>query len=152
MSELPNRRILLIDDLVSIHGDFRKILVSELATSELDDVEAMLFGSKTEAVFTGFELDSAYQGQEGMEMAAQSLKTGLPYAMAFVDMRMPPGWDGIETIEHLWQLDPRMQIVICTAYSDHSWEEVLGRLDARDRLLILKKPFDLIEVRQLANA
>lgn len=151
MSKLSSTRILLIDDLVSIHEDFRKILINGVATSEIDDVEALLFGSKTEATFTGFELDSAYQGQEGMEMVTQSLKTGLPYAMAFVDMRMPPGWDGVETIEHLWQLDPRIQIVICTAYSDHSWEEVLGRLDARDRLLVLKKPFDLIEVRQLAN-
>jgi signal transduction histidine kinase len=72
--------------------------------------------------------------------------------MAFVDMRMPPGWDGVETIERLWQVDPRLQVVICTAYSDTSWEEVLDRLDARDRLLILKKPFDNIEVRQLASA
>ncbi len=148
---LNNRRILLIDDMPPIHEDFRKILVSEVTASELDEVEAMLFGSKAEVAFAGFELDSAYQGQEGMEMVKQSLQTEHPYAMAFVDMRMPPGWDGVETIEHLWQLDPRIQIVICTAYSDYSWEEVLGRLDVRDRLLVLKKPFDLIEVRQLAN-
>ena len=72
--------------------------------------------------------------------------------MAFVDMRMPPGWDGMETIERLWQADPRLQIVICTAYSDHAWEEMLERLDPRDRLLVVKKPFDLIEVVQLAHA
>jgi signal transduction histidine kinase len=72
--------------------------------------------------------------------------------MAFVDMRMPPGWNGIETIERLWREDPQLQVVICTAYSDTPWEEVLERLDARDRLLILKKPFDAIEVRQLAHA
>jgi two-component system NtrC family sensor kinase len=70
--------------------------------------------------------------------------------MAFVDMRMPPGWDGVKRIERLWAADPRLQVVICTAYSDTSWEEVLQRLDARDRLLILKKPFDNIEERQLA--
>ena len=72
--------------------------------------------------------------------------------MAFVDMRMPPGWNGVETIERLWREDPQLQVVICTAYSDTPWEEVLDRLDARDRLLILKKPFDNIEVRQLASA
>ena len=76
----------------------------------------------------------------------------VPYAMAFIDMRMPPGWDGVETVEQLWLEDPRLQIVFCTAYSDYSWAEVLTRLDVRDRLLILKKPFDAIEVYQFANA
>ena len=71
--------------------------------------------------------------------------------MAFVDMRMPPGWDGVETIERLWRIDPQVQVVICTAYSDHAWEDVLARLDVQDRLLILKKPFDMIEVSQLAR-
>ncbi|MDZ4400683.1 sensor histidine kinase [Hydrogenophaga sp.] len=71
--------------------------------------------------------------------------------MAFVDMRMPPGWDGVETIERLWRIDPLVQIVICTAYSDYPWGEVLTRLDVQDRLLIVKKPFDMIEVSQLAR-
>ncbi|MFZ6756200.1 ATP-binding protein [Undibacterium sp. Ji50W] len=151
MDYFSNRRILLIDDMPQIHEDFRKILVGNSPESELDDVEAMLFGTKADTSFVGFELDSAYQGQDGMAMVQKSLDANLPYAMAFIDMRMPPGWDGVETTERLWQLDPRLQIVICTAYSDYSWEEVLTRLDTRDRLLILKKPFDLIEVRQLAN-
>jgi len=69
-----------------------------------------------------------------------------------VDMRMPPGWDGVETIERLWRIDPQVQIVICTAYSDYPWEEVLARLDVQDRLLVVKKPFDMIEVSQLARA
>jgi two-component system NtrC family sensor kinase len=67
-------------------------------------------------------------------------------------MRMPPGWDGMETIEQLWRVDPRLQVVICTAHSDHPWEELLERLDGQDRLVILKKPFDMIEVSQLARA
>lgn len=67
-------------------------------------------------------------------------------------MRMPPGWDGVETAERLWLEEPRLQIVFCTAYSETSWTEVSSRLDACDRLLILKKPFDPIEVSQLANA
>src|ERR1051326_1170424 len=65
-------------------------------------------------------------------------------------MRMPPGWDGIETIEKIWKKDPSLEIVICTAYSDHSWADVLRRLGRTDRLLILKKPFDTVEVSQLA--
>jgi two-component system sensor histidine kinase/response regulator len=72
--------------------------------------------------------------------------------MAFVDMRMPPGWDGLETIEHLWYVDPDIQIVICTAYSDHPWEDVSRRIGDTDKLLILMKPFNSIEVVQLARS
>ncbi|WP_172148843.1 ATP-binding protein [Pseudomonas tumuqii] len=152
MSTLHNRRILLIDDTPSIHEDFRKILLLDTQTeAELDAVEAALFGEQVKAGAPPFELDSAYQGQEGLAMVCAAMRGNRPYALAFVDMRMPLGWDGVETIEQLWQEDPRLQIVICTAYADYSWEEVLDRLDSRDRLLILKKPFDNIEVCQLAN-
>ena len=70
--------------------------------------------------------------------------------MAFVDVRMPPGWDGVETTAKIWQKYPDLQVVICTAYSDYSWEEMLKKLGYSDRLVILKKPFDNIEVLQLA--
>jgi two-component system NtrC family sensor kinase len=153
---LENRRILLVDDMPTIHDDFRKILCPQApAKSALEATRAALFGDeppKATATASAFELDSAYQGQEGLAKVEASLRQGRPYAMAFVDMRMPPGWDGVETIEHLWRADPRLQVVICTAYSDTSWDEIFRRLDARDRLLILKKPFDNIEVRQLAQA
>jgi two-component system, NtrC family, sensor kinase len=151
MNPQQNRRILLIDDMPTIHEDFRKILVAGPSATALNEAEAMLFGKSAPAAPVGFELDSAYQGRDGVAMVEAALQAGRPYAMAFVDMRMPPGWDGVETIERLWQVDPQVQVVICTAYSDHSWEDVLERLDARDRLLIVKKPFDMIEVSQLAR-
>jgi two-component system sensor histidine kinase/response regulator len=150
---MPGRRILLIDDMPAIHEDFRKILQADAGgPSDLDAMSAELFGQEDKRALIAFEVDSAYQGQEGLEKVRAALQAGRPYAMAFVDMRMPPGWDGVETIERLWREDPRLQIVICTAYSDHSWESVLERLDVGDRLLILKKPFDHIEVHQLAGA
>jgi len=152
MNIAPNRRILVVDDLPAIHEDFRKILMPAAAQADgLSEMEAALFGDAPKAATPGFEIDSAYQGQEGLAMVEASLLAGRPYAMAFVDMRMPPGWDGVQTIERLWQADARLQVVICTAFTDHSWEEVLARLEARDRLLILKKPFDAIEVHQLAS-
>ena len=152
MNTPQNRRILLVDDMPALHEDFRKILVPLApADEELIADEAALFGDEPEFAATAFELDSAFQGQEALVKVQTSLEVDLPYAMAFVDMRMPPGWDGVQTIERLWQADARLQIVICTAYSDHAWDAVLVRLDTRDRLLILKKPFDAIEVRQLAN-
>jgi signal transduction histidine kinase len=151
MNQSQNRRILLIDDMPSIHEDFRKILAPKPVVSALDGFEAALFGQVEAPRSEGFELDSAHQGREGVAMVEAAVRAGRPYAMAFVDMRMPPGWDGVETVERLWRIDPQVQVVICTAYSDHAWEDVLARLDVRDRLLILKKPFDMIEVSQLAR-
>src|SRR5205085_8835472 len=114
MTTLENRRILLVDDMPTIHEDFRKILAPQSpAKSALDAARAALFGDEPVAdAAPQFELDSAYQGQEGLAKVQASLDKGLPYAMAFVDMRMPPGWDGVETIERLWQVDPRLQVVI----------------------------------------
>lgn len=152
MSELSNRRILLIDDMPSIHEDFRKILTPTLAHSaELDEMEAALFGTPARPQRPNFELDSAYGGEEGLAKLNLALQEQSPYALAFVDMRMPDGWDGAQTIEQLWLQDPQLQVVVCTAYSDYSWDELLDRLHAHDRLLILKKPFDNIEVQQMAN-
>ncbi|MFC5500332.1 response regulator [Caenimonas terrae] len=148
---INNRRILIVDDMPSMHQDFRKTLSGPGASSELADLENELFGEAPAAVEEGFHVDSAYQGREGLVKVDAAVNEGRPYAVAFVDMRMPPGWDGVETIENLWQADPQLQVVICTAYSDHPWEEVLRRLDVRDRLLIVKKPFDMIEVSQLAH-
>ncbi|MCQ9423646.1 EAL domain-containing protein [Pseudomonas sp. LJDD11] len=149
-----NRRILIIDDTPSIHGDFRKILCPRNeAADDLAQAEALLFGSpNTSERASEFELDSAYQGQEALALVEQALAAGRPYALAFIDMRMPPGWDGLQTLEHLWQVDSRLQVVLCTAYSDYSLEEMTGRVDMGDRLLILKKPFDPIEIVQMARA
>lgn len=148
-------RILLVDDMASIHEDFRKILrppPAAPAADALDAFEQLLFEADARpAAPGGFTLDSAYQGREALQMLQAASAAGQPYAMAFVDMRMPPGWDGVETVEHLWRADPELQVVICTAYSDYAWDEVLDRLQAHERLLILKKPFDAIEVRQLAH-
>ena len=148
----PNHRILVIDDNQAIHVDMRKILQGDVKTQDrLGNDEAFLFG--TEAVpVTTFEIDSAYQGQEGLTKLEQSLSEGRPYAMAFVDVRMPPGWDGIETIAHLWRAYPNLQVVLCTAYSDYSWNDIQRRLGRLEKLLILRKPFDNIEVIQLAHA
>ncbi len=141
-SGTANRRILVIDDNEAIHQDFRKILNPEAqGAASLAASEAALFG-EAPPQRQGFELDSAYQGEEGLAMVVRALAESRPYALAFVDMRMPPGWDGIETIERLWQVDAQLQIALCTAYSDYSWEALSERLDLSDRLLILKKPFD----------
>ena len=157
MNNMPaatNRRVLVIDDNRSIHDDFLKIL-SPAATrsAAFNAAEGALFGLSTDAVEqTQFEVDSAYQGQEGVLLVRKALEAGRPYAMAFVDVRMPPGWDGVETTRKIWELDPTLQVVLCTAYSDHSWDDLFEKLGRRDGLLILKKPFDAVEAFQLAHA
>src|SRR5437764_8231887 len=148
-----NRRILVIDDNRSIHNSFRAILRADSGKSALDETEARLFGEATSGPRAlGFTMESAYQGEEGIELLREALNKGQPYAMAFVDMRMPPGMDGLETITKLWELDAALQVVICTAHSDYSWHDLLAKLGRSDRLLILKKPFDVVEVRQMAEA
>jgi diguanylate cyclase (GGDEF)-like protein len=153
---LANRRILVIDDNAAIHLDFRKVLSTQAehsAQAALDVLEGDLFGEAVAAaVRPNFDLDSAHQGQEGVEMANRARAEGRPYAMAFVDMRMPPGWDGLQTIERLWATDPDVQVVICSAHTDYDWTEVVARLGHSDRLLVLRKPAEPIEVLQCATA
>jgi len=150
----PNRRILVIDDNPAIHADFKKILTPvSNSRQRLDALEAAFFGEekKVEGILN-FELDSALQGQQGFELVQKSLAEKRPYAMVFMDVRMPPGWDGIETSGRIWAIDPAIQTVICTAYADYSWDQMIARLGISDRLVILKKPFDNVEVVQLAYA
>ncbi len=149
-----NRRILIVDDTEAIHLDFRKILNGgRLAGGECQDAAAALFGDTIEkSDEVSFEVDSAYQGQEALEMVKQAHVEGRPYSMAFVDMRMPPGWNGLETIRNIWSVDTEIQVVMCTAYSDKTWRDVVSELGISDRFLVLKKPFDAIEVRQMAVA
>ena len=155
MDEPSNNRILIIDDNPSIHDDFRKVLGNQDTEKrrELDDDEAAIFGNQqTKAAGSEFELASAFQGQEGLEAVRAAANAGRPFAMAFVDIRMPPGWDGIETITAIWKEFPDLQVVICTAYSDYTWDDMASALGSSDSVLVLKKPFDSMEVLQMAHA
>ncbi|MEE9127720.1 MAG: response regulator [Planctomycetota bacterium] len=149
----PERRILIIDDNSAIHDDIGRVLQDEEQGEELDELEAELFDTPSQKKQASpFVTESAYQGKEGYLMVKKAVEAGAPYMLAFVDMRMPPGWDGLETIQHIWKADPEVQVVICTAFSDHSWDSIVHVLGHADRLLILKKPFDVMEVTQLAWA
>ena len=150
------RKIIVIDDNPDIFDDFCNILCKEEDWYRLDDIEATLFG---EAVHRGksrvhpeYELAYAAQGKDGAEMIKKACREGSPFQLAFVDMRMPPGWDGLETTKYIWEIDPDVQVVICTAYSDYSWEQIVRQVGYQDSLLILKKPFDHAEVSQITIA
>ena len=154
---VENRRLLVIDDDAGVRHAYGEILAPDLDQSRHDELTGLAAGLFGEVVSPrlntpGFRVTVIPQGEAAAAVAKEARTRGQPYAVAFVDMGMPPGWDGLRTIAELWKHDPHLQTVICTAYSDYSWEEIVARLGRSDRLLILKKPFDRIEVLQLAEA
>ncbi|CAM2064687.1 Response regulator [Sulfidibacter corallicola] len=155
-----NRRILIVDDNAAIHEDFTKILPSQPEELDsFDDLEKGLFGDMEDAEFTQptpdpayYELTHAYQGEEAYKLVEKAEGDDKPFALIFMDVRMPPGWDGIETIKRIWEKWPHIEMVICTAYSDYSWEKILQKVGTTDQLMFLRKPFDVISVKQMALA
>ena len=138
---MRNSRILVIDDNPSIHDVIRTILHRACPDS------APLNGRRIV-----FQVETALQGQEGLRRVKAAVEARQPFAMAFIDVRMPPGWDGVETTLQIWKQQPDLQVVICTGYSDGSWEQRLRQIGRPENLFVLKKPFDAIEVLQLADA
>ncbi|HEX8706530.1 MAG TPA: response regulator [Myxococcaceae bacterium] len=150
-----SKRILIIDDSEAIHQDFHRILCpsQQLDTQELDQLEDELFGDPPASSASGqalFELDSAFQGKEGLARLERALSEGRPYSLVFLDYRMPPGWNGVETLRHLLKVAPSLQVVLCSAYADYSWEEIAQEFGRSEQLLELRKPFNSQELRQLA--
>src|SRR6267142_1110319 len=145
-------RILIIDDNPSIHRDFELVFMDESANAELDMDDQKLYGTPPITIEhkSDFILEYAHSGLEGIKKVTDELAQHRFFQLAFVDIRMP-GMDGVETIERLWQIDPKIQVVICTAYADYSQEDLTRRLGYTDKLLLLKKPFDSIEVTQFAR-
>jgi signal transduction histidine kinase len=147
----PNNRILIVDDNRGIHEDFHKILRASPDEARLEVTEAALFDQPA-ARRPEFALTSAFQGEQALDLVRRAQAAGEPFALAFVDVRMPPGIDGVETAQRLWAIDPELQIVICSAYSDYGWRDMTAQFGAAERWVLLKKPFDNIEVLQLASA
>jgi len=146
--------ILIVDDNAAIHEDFKRILMDKSNADDFSAEDAAFFGTSdtTNETHHSFELEFALQGQEALEKVMTAIRNGNRFAGVFMDVRMPPGWDGIETAKRLWEEDPDLQIVICTAYSDYSWNDMVEQLGKTDKLLILRKPFDVIEAEQAAHA
>ncbi|EPX62449.1 response Regulator Receiver Signal Transduction Histidine Kinase [Cystobacter fuscus DSM 2262] len=151
----PQKRILVIDDSSAIHKDVVRILCPEHKSDsgELDLLEDALFGMPSSSKRTAaaeFEVDSAFQGQEGLAKVKEAQSSGHPYELVFLDYRMPPGWNGVETLRHLRQVAPSLRVVLCSAYCDYTWEDIRREFGESDLLLELRKPFNSQKLRQLA--
>ncbi len=151
---MNNRRILVIDDDPDIRRTYKNIL--ENAPDQLgiytSRIDRLLSADKSHKNHEDvrFDLQFAAQGQEGFDLVKQALAKDKPFAVVFVDIRMPPGWDGIETGAYIRRIDPKVEIVMVTAYSDRTLDEIIQSVGAPDKLFLLRKPFDPEEITQLA--
>lgn len=153
---MANRRILIIDDDVEIWKSYQTVLAPEqdnLHSSGNRIVQLLESESDiSPRTSSDFRLRFAHQGQEGFGLVQEALSERMPYALAFIDVRMPPGWDGMKTAKKIRKIDPDIEIVIVTAYSDRSREEIVRAVGKSDKLLFLRKPFDVEELYQVALA
>jgi len=147
-------RILVVDDDHDLHGDYQRCLApAELESDDLRAARAALFGAAHDTTILGttFRLGHAYAGADAVELVRASLGDGDRYSVAFVDMRMPPGWSGVDTIREIWRLDAAVQVVLCTAFSDFTWDKVIEGVGRSDGLHLLRKPFAAEQVRRFAE-
>jgi CheY-like chemotaxis protein len=147
----PSYNVLVVDDNDSIHHDIRALLKSRAEEDDLDALAGELLDvrSSQRVEVPTYHLDSVYQGQDAVQAIQRGKEAGREYALALVDMRMPPGWNGVKTIQRIWEMDADVQVAICSAYSDYGWEELIEELGVSDKLLFLRKPFDPHALRQL---
>jgi len=157
MNEL-NTSILVIDDEEMVRNNIEEILsprkssyeddlMSEAASILFDTVPQPLLAPKTSSI-PQFTVQKAANGMEGLEKVKKALENGTPYAVIFLDMRMP-GWDGLETAMKIREYDSKAEIIFITAYSDRSIDEIVER--AGQNVGYHCKPYASEEIIQLAT-
>lgn len=155
--ETKHHRALLIDDDPTILEAYRSVLACKgsLKSSNLHNLAQSLFGSEvptsncTEEEIC-FELTEACQGAEGLQRVQEAITREERFAVAIIDMRMPPGLNGMETAQRLLQIDPEIEIVFITAYSDIPAEQVRAKLGHKD-IDFLYKPVDSDQLLQVTS-
>ena len=157
-------RVLVVDDEPAVLDAYRQVLGKAASSSAdreaMDELRAQLFVAGAGAPTTVGSVPQRNQFEpvfcNGAEAAVTAVReacgAGRPFAVVFLDMRMPPGPDGIWAAERIREIDPQVEIVICTAYSDVDPMEISRRVPPEDKLFYLQKPFHPHEVRQMALA
>ena len=148
-----NNRILIIDDDPGVRESYTEILSPSPSTDVLAIGNA-LFGGQADdyeaAAGPRYDLMLAENGAEGIRLAVEAREQGRPFATAFIDMKMP-GIDGAETAKRIWAVDADLTIVIVTAYSEYTPDDII-RVTGRNDIFYLRKPFNAEEIRQFARA
>ena len=159
MKEVTNAAVLVIDDEELVRNDIEEILTPKKSNLEIESVglaASILFdtaipaspGTKRTSNIPHFRVHKASNGMEGLEMVKKSISSGSPYAVIFLDMRMP-GWDGMETAEQIRKIDTKAEIIFVTAFSDNSIDDIVAR--AGQNVGYHCKPYASEEITQLAT-
>ena len=147
--DYENRRVLIVDDQQAIHDDFIEMLKPRFMTAATDELAAAFTRQETTAFLPEFELLHATSGEEAYEAIKAGRESNRPIAVAFVDIRMPPGIDGIETIRKVRTVDRDIEIIIMTAYTDKSLSEITHDMELLHKVLYIRKPFAREEIQQI---
>ena len=150
-------RVLVVDDDQALIDEYMRCLSEDfdpdLGTTTLGDLEKVLFGEETnEKGAAMFDVQSRNQGEAAVDAVTDAIKTGSPYSIVFLDIRMPPGIDGIETARRIRELDANVNIVIVTGSLSLEPEDLGAEIPPSDKIFFFKKPFHAVECRQLAAA
>ncbi|MDX9834495.1 MAG: EAL domain-containing protein [Desulfobulbus sp.] len=157
---LATIRILVVDDEAAIRDSYRDILSAKNAEPQpdsrsLEEMRARLFGTnpaKIEATSERFELRFSSGAEEAVAAVKESVQEDRLFSVIFLDMRMPPGPDGLWTAIRIRELDERVDIVVVTAYSDMDPAEISHKVPPAGSMFYLQKPFHPHEILQLAGA
>ena len=153
--EHRNYRILIVDDEAGIHSDFKDMLNPNSAQALTDQLaEALLDECSENKTFSlpNFELLHATSGEEAYDIIRAERASNRPIAVAYVDVRMPPGIDGIEAIRRIRQIEKDIELVIMTAYTDKPLPEIVRDMELLHKVLYIRKPFAPEEVQQITLA
>ena len=144
-----NYRVLIVDDQEEIHNDFEEMLASGVTKRATDELAAAFVAQSDKLVLPQFELSHAASGEEACAMVKAAQESNYPFALAYIDVRMPPGADGIETVRQIRQFEQDIEIVIMTAYSDKTLPEIVNDMELLHKLLYIRKPFSREEIQQI---
>ena len=147
-----NYRVLVVDDQREIHQDFEEMLTPGLTGSSTDDLAEAFASEIDESFLPKFKLLHARSGSEAYDIVKTTIETGDPIAVAYIDIRMPPGMDGIETTQRIRAIDENIEIVLMSAYTDKSLGEIVHEMDLLHKLLYIRKPFAREEIQQITLA
>ena len=150
MMESDNNRVLIVDDQPDIHDDFVEMLTPSLSEASTDKLAGAFRVEKDRSFLPKFELLHATSGEEAHEIVRAAKESNRPIAIAYIDIRMPPGIDGIETIRRMRKVDRDIEIVIMTAYTDRSLPDIIHNMELLHKVLYIRKPFSREEIQQIA--